>query len=111
MQSTRLFIVATPSSRRVSRVADDLFRLFDDYAARFARGERPDTREYLARAGEDATQLAALIDRYPESVPALGSSEEAQALPEAWLEGEPPLLALRTKRGLRRDAVVNALMT
>ena len=30
-------------------MADEVMRLFDDFAARFARGERPDAREYLTR--------------------------------------------------------------
>jgi hypothetical protein len=45
-------------------MADDVFTLFDDYAARFARGERPDARAYLARAGEGADELAGLMDAY-----------------------------------------------
>src|ERR687895_755334 len=59
-------------------MADDVATLFDDYAARFARGERPDAR--------------------------------ARAAAAAWVEGEPPLLALRTRRGLRREEVVDALV-
>ncbi len=43
-------------------MADDVMVLFDEYAARFARGERPDPREYLRRAGEGAEELASLID-------------------------------------------------
>ena len=33
-------------------MADEVMRLFDEYAASFARGERPDTRAYLAQAGK-----------------------------------------------------------
>jgi hypothetical protein len=91
-------------------MADEVFRLFDEYAASFARGERPDARAYLARAGEGADELAALIDRYLESAPAPEADAEARALAAAWVEGEPPLLALRTQRGLKREAVVDALM-
>jgi hypothetical protein len=47
---------------------DDVMRLFDEYAARFARGERPDARAYLARAGSGEDELAALIERYLERV-------------------------------------------
>ena len=92
-------------------MADEVFELFDDYAVRFARGERPDAREYLARAGEGADELAALIDRYLESAPAPAVDEDARALAAAWIEGEPPLLELRNRRGLRRDAVVDALIS
>jgi hypothetical protein len=37
-------------------------RLFDEYAATFAWGKRPDPRTYLARAGEGQGELAALIE-------------------------------------------------
>jgi hypothetical protein len=110
MQSTKLSTVATRSFERRWDMADEVFRLFDEYAARFARGERPDAREYLARAGEGADELAALIDRFLEGAPAPPADAEARALAQAWLEGEPPLLALRTQRGLRREAVVEALV-
>ena len=92
-------------------MADEVFELFDDYAARFARGERPDAQEYLARAGEGADELAPLIDRYLESAPAPAADEDAKALAATWIEGEPPLLELRNRRGLKRDAVVDALIS
>ena len=92
-------------------MADEVFRLFDEYAARFARGERPDAREYLARAGEGAEELAALIDGYLAAAAAPVADENARAAAAAWLEGEPPLLALRNRRALKRDAVVDALVT
>ena len=43
---------------------EDVFSLFDDYAARFAHGERPEARAYLARAGGRADELAQLTDGY-----------------------------------------------
>jgi hypothetical protein len=91
-------------------MAEDVHELFDDYAARFARGDRPDARPYLARAGEGADELAALIDRYLEAVPPPAPDEEARAAAAAWLSGEPPLLALRNRRGIKRAAVVDALV-
>jgi hypothetical protein len=91
-------------------MADEVYTLFDDYAARFARGERPDTRAYLARAGAHADELAALIDRFLEAAPPPAADEDARALAAAWVEGEPPLLALRTQRAVKRDAVVDDLM-
>ena len=91
-------------------MADEVFRLFDEYAARFARGERPDAREYLARAGEGADELAELIDGFLHAAPAPEADADARARVEAWLEGEPPLLALRTRRGVKREAVVDVLI-
>jgi hypothetical protein len=91
-------------------MSEDVMRLFDEYAASFARGERPDARAYLARAGEGASELAALIERYLERVPPPAPDADAVALAESWLAGQPPLLELRARRGLRRDEVVDALI-
>lgn len=92
------------------RMAEDLITLFDEYAARYARGERPDAREYLARAGGEADELARLLERFVVASPPPGPSEETVELIRAWRSGEPPLLELRRRRGLRRAAVVDALM-
>ncbi len=84
--------------------------LFDDFAARFARGERPDARAYLARAGDEADELATLLERYLERAAPPAPSEDAVLIVQAWLDGQPPLLELRAHRGLKRDQVVDALM-
>jgi hypothetical protein len=89
---------------------EDVFMLFDEYAASFARGERPDTREYLERAGDESDDLATLIERYLERVPPPAPDEDAVALASAWLTSAPLLMELRTRRGLRRDEVVDALI-
>jgi hypothetical protein len=91
-------------------MAEDVSRLFEDYASRYVRGERPDPREYLSRAGEGADELGDLIDRFVAGVPPPAPSEDRVAMINAWLAGEPPLLALRTSRGMRRKQVVEALM-
>jgi hypothetical protein len=72
------------------------------------RGERPDVLEYLDRAGDDRDALADLIDRFLEAVPARSPSEEEVVLMEARLSSEPPILVLRRRRALARDAVVDA---
>jgi hypothetical protein len=84
--------------------------LFEDYAARFARGERPDLREYLGRAGPKADKLAQLVDAFLMRAEPPAPDEETIALTEAWLTGQPPLVELRTRRGLRRAQVVDALI-
>jgi hypothetical protein len=89
---------------------EDVFTLFDDYAARFARGEAPDLRGYLTRAGEGAGELGRLVDAFLARASPPEPNEERVALARAWVEGQPPLLELRTRRGLRRDAVVDALV-
>src|SRR6266550_1659482 len=64
MLSTRRSTGATRGSARHSPMPEDVFTLFDDYAARFARGEAPDLRGYLTRAGEGAGELGRLVDAF-----------------------------------------------
>lgn len=84
-----------------------VFQLFDEFRDRWARGEWPDAAEYLERAGGDADELALLIDAFLQRAEPPPPREEALALVEAWAKGESPLLELRARRGLRRDAVVD----
>jgi hypothetical protein len=85
--------------------------LFDEFALRYRRGERPDVREYLERAGAEREDLGLLIDRFLQAVPAREPSEEEVVLLQAQIQQEPPLLLLRKRRKLRREAVIAALMT
>jgi hypothetical protein len=85
--------------------------LFDDFALRYVRGERPDVRDYLERAGAERDELGTLIDRFLQAVPAHEPSEEDVVLMQARLEGEPVLLVLRKRRKLSRAAVVDALVS
>jgi len=91
-------------------MAEDVIPLFDEYATRFARGERPDLRAYLERAGEGREELARLVDAWLRLAPPPPADEETVALAEAWARGEAPLVFLRARRGLRRGQVVEALM-
>ena len=84
--------------------------LFDEFATRYVRGEHPDVREYLERAGAEQTELGRLLDRFLEAVPARATSEEEIVLMQARLEQQPPILLLRLRRKLGREAVVAALM-
>jgi hypothetical protein len=88
----------------------DVGRLFDEYAVRFRRGERPNLREYLARAGDEADALAALVDRFLQAAPAPEADAEAVARARAWVEAESPLHRARLARGQRRAEVVGALV-
>ena len=88
----------------------DVAALFDEYAAAFARGEEPDLREYLARAGDGADELARLVEAFVATAPAAEPSEERVALTRAWAEGQSPLLEARTRRGVRREEVVEAIL-
>jgi hypothetical protein len=84
--------------------------LFEEYVASFARAEHPDLRAYLERAGAGRDELAALVDGWLQAAPPPEPSEEEVALTRAWLEGQPPLVELRARRGLRRSDVVRALI-
>jgi hypothetical protein len=84
--------------------------LFEEYVASFERGERPDLRAYLERAGKARDELAALVDVWLQVAPAPEPDEETVDLTRAWLAGEPPLLALRTRRRLRRAEVVDRII-
>ncbi|HEY1318215.1 MAG TPA: hypothetical protein VGF10_13410 [Gaiella sp.] len=87
----------------------DVDRLFDELAAAYVRGERPDLPAYLARAGDDADELARLVDAFLRTVPPPEPSQDDVAVMRARLEGEPGLLALRKRRGWRVDDVVDDL--
>jgi hypothetical protein len=91
-------------------VAERVDELFGEYAAAYARGERPQAQEFLARAGLHAVQLANLIDLFLARAPAPATDSQAVELFEAWRAGESPLLRLRTARGVTRDALVAALV-
>jgi hypothetical protein len=91
-------------------MAEDMDALFDDYVRRFARGERPDLRDYLTRAGERADELGGLVDAFLLRVPPPEPDEAGRALAEAWVKGDAPLVELRARRGLRRDDVVDTLV-
>jgi hypothetical protein len=91
-------------------LADDVLTLFDEYAARWARGEAPDAREYLERAGPAADELAELLDRFLVTARPGEPEPELAASFAAWAAGEPPLLELRVRRGVRRDELVAAIM-
>jgi hypothetical protein len=84
--------------------------LFDEYARRYLRGEQPDVRDYLARAGAESEDLARMLDRFLEAAPAREPTEEEVVLMQARLESEPPLLLLRLRRKLSRASVVDALV-
>ncbi len=84
--------------------------LFNEYASAYARGERPQAREFLVRAGGQIEELARLIDAFLARAPAPTPDEQTVELFEAWQAGELPLLRLRTARGVTREVVVTALV-
>lgn len=84
--------------------------LADAFIVAYRRGEDPDLRTYLERAGEQRDELARLVEVLLRAVPPPEPTPEALALARTWVaEQEPPLVALRVRRGLKRDEVVDAL--
>jgi hypothetical protein len=92
-------------------VTDAVDTLFDEYAARWARGERPDAADYLDRAGREREELAGMIDRYLAAAPP-GEPDETTVrfVLELYEKDEPPLLAARVARGLKVREVVDWLV-
>ena len=91
-------------------MADRVLSLFEEYVESYDRGELPDLRELLERAGEGRDELASLVDVWLQVAPTPEPDDEAVALAHAWIAGEPPLVALRTRRNLKRDVVVDVLV-
>lgn len=91
-------------------MTEAVWQQFDDFAARWARGERPDSRAYLERAGDDAPLLLELIDEHLQWAPPPEPDPDLIAGISAWRMGEPLLVELRRRRGRRRSAIVDALM-
>ena len=91
-------------------MADRVFELFDEYAAAYARGERPRAEEYLERAGDDADELAQLLDGFLAATPPPPPDADTLAIVDGWVGGDTPLLELRRRRGLKRDRVVDAII-
>ena len=91
-------------------MSEHLEQLLDEFAVRYRRGESPNLREYLVRAGDEADSFARLVDALLQSVPAPAPSEESLTFAREWVEGESPLVSLRTRRRVKRAEVVDALV-
>jgi hypothetical protein len=85
-------------------------QLFAEYASAYGRGERPRAADFLVRAGDDADELATMIDRLLRAASMHAPTFEDSARLTAVLEGEPPILELRVHRRLKRDEVVDRLL-
>ncbi|HYY04302.1 MAG TPA: hypothetical protein VE736_10490 [Gaiellaceae bacterium] len=91
-------------------MAEDVRELFAEYADSYVRGDHPQARDFLARAGEEADELAALLETFLAAAPPPAPDPDTLAVVEAWAEGEPPLVHLRASRGVRVDDVVDAIV-
>ena len=91
-------------------MSDRVFELFDDYAAAYARGDRPNADDYLARAGDERAELAELLGEFLTRTPAPAPTEDDVRMLGLMVAEEPPLLRLRLQRHLKVDDVVSALI-
>jgi hypothetical protein len=101
--------MATAKWRR-SSLPEDVRDLFAEYANAYARGEQPEARDYLERAGSAADELARLLEDFLVAAPRPPADADAFAVVSAWAEGEPPLVHLRASHGVRVDEVVDAIV-
>lgn len=90
-------------------MTEALETLLDEIARRHARGEPLDVTEVLARAGDQADELAPLIAAFLERAPRNLPSPETLAFVRSL--DEPPMLRARVARKLRVDDVVDAIAT
>lgn len=88
---------------------DTLLDLFDEYAAAYVAGRRPDVLAYLERAGDEADAFERLVDAFLQAAPPRGADPVEVALIDARVAGEPPLLSLRKRLVLRVDEVAGGL--
>ena len=93
-------------------MSDAVNTLFEEFAVSWVRGEHPDVRDYLDRAGPEREELARLLDAYIVAAPVQPPSEETRAVFAALVPGEhetPPMLAMRLEMGMRRSQIVRQL--
>jgi hypothetical protein len=86
-------------------------QLFDEWAASYVRGENPDSLTYLQRAGAHVDDLSRLMNSFLRAAPRSEPDDETVALTRAWISGASPLVELRASRGIKRDDVVDAVMS
>ena len=88
----------------------DIDALVGEFRAAYAAGEHPDAAAYLARVPEDARDdLGRRMREVLADEPPPDPAPETLLMVQAMLRGEPPLLELRTSKGMTRDEVVSDL--
>ena len=79
------------------------------FADAHAAGERPDVREYLARAGAERERLGVLLDRFLAVAPVEPASDEDVVALRARTEHVTPLTEARRRLPLTVDELVERL--
>lgn len=66
-------------------MAEPVEQLFHEFAMAHARGQTPDPRPCLERAGEEAPVLRRMLDAYLRTAPGQPPSRETRELVVRWL--------------------------
>ena len=85
-------------------------QLIEEFRRAYVAGERPDAAEFIKRAGagdHEAVRIGIRMVLAEEPPP--DPAPETLVMVQAMMRGEQPLIALRTSKGLTRDAVVHRL--
>lgn len=91
----------------MSESVDTLFAEFVDV---YQAGGEFDPRQFLQRAGSNGEEFLQRVERYLAESRPPEPSPEAVAAMQAWMDGDSPLLTMRTAAGVSRDAVVDAIV-
>ncbi len=88
----------------------DIDALAEEFRRAYAAGEHPDAAAFLDRADEaEREELGRRIRLVLADEPPPDPAPETLLMVQAMLRGEPPLLELRTAKGMTRDQVVTDL--
>lgn len=81
-----------------------------EFRAAYVAGERPDAAAFLTRVpAADRDELGRRLRLVLADEPPPDPAPETLLMVQAMLRGQPPLLELRTARGMTRDQVVSQL--
>ncbi|MSO45111.1 MAG: hypothetical protein EXQ74_07410 [Thermoleophilia bacterium] len=84
--------------------------LVEEFRAAYVAGQRPDAGAFVDRATEAArNEVGRRIRVVLAETSPPNPAPETLLMAEAMLRGQPPLLELRSSKGLTRDAVVHRL--
>ena len=88
----------------------DIDALAEEFRAQYVAGHHPDAAAYLDRAPQaDRDELGRRIRLVLADEPPPDPAPETLLMVQAMLRGQPPLLELRTAKGMTRDQVVSDL--
>lgn len=88
----------------------DIDALVEEFRRQYVDGHHPDAADFLHRAPEaDREELGRRIRVVLADEPPPDPAPETLLMVQAMLRGQPPLLELRTAKGMTRDQVVSDL--